>query len=703
MSAKPVETLSREEAAAELAELAAAIAHHDRLYYQDDEPDLTDAEYDALRARNQALEARFPDLVRADSPSARVGAAPVEGFAQVRHAVPMLSLANAFDDDEVREFDARVRRFLRLKDDDALAYRAEPKIDGLSFSARYENGVFVRAATRGDGTTGEDITRNLATLADLPSRLNDDAPPAVLEVRGEVFMRKADFARLNEEQTARGRKVFANPRNAAAGSLRQLDPAITAQRPLSLYAYAWGEIEGLASPFETHGAFLERLRAWGFPVHPQTQACASVEDLIAYTATIAAVRADLDHDIDGVVFKVDRLDWQQRLGTLSRAPRWAIARKFPAELATTRVNAIRVQVGRTGALTPVAELEPVTVGGVVVSRATLHNEDEIRRKDVRVGDWVQVRRAGDVIPQVVAVDPARRPADADPYAFPDRCPACDSHAVRREGEVARRCTGGLICPAQAVERLKHFVSRGAFDVEGLGERSLEAFFKEGLITSPADLFTLEERDQAPGRLTRLQNRDGWGPKSVANLFAALNARRAGVSLERFIYALGIPQVGEATARLLARHYGSLEAWRQAMTEAGDETHPAFATLVGIEGIGPSMARDLVEFFAEPHNVQVLDALLATGVRVLDVEAPEESTGPLAGKTVVFTGTLETLSRAEAKTRAQAAGAKVTGSVSARTDYLVAGADAGSKATKAAALGVTVLDEAAFLELCAGGG
>ncbi|MBK1665776.1 DNA ligase (NAD(+)) LigA [Rhodospirillum rubrum] len=696
----PVADLTEAEAARELERLAAEIARHDRLYHQQDAPEITDGDYDALVRRNNEIEAAFPELVRGDSPSAHVGAAPAEGFAKVTHALPMLSLGNVFSDDEAREFDQRIRRFLSLDGETTISYVAEPKIDGLSFSARYENGVYRRAATRGDGATGEDITANLATLADLPQRLKGDGPlPEVLEVRGEVFMTKADFRALNQRQIDAGAKPFANPRNAAAGSLRQLDPEITRSRSLSLFAYAWGEVKGLE--VESHHAFLERLKAWGFPVNPQTRPCQGVEDLIEATHALALQRAALDYDIDGVVYKVDRVDWQKRLGFVSRAPRWAIARKFPAERAQTTVKAIQIQVGRTGTLTPVAILEPVTVGGVVVGRATLHNEDEIARKDVRIGDMVTIQRAGDVIPQVVEVLLDQRPADSAPFVFPETCPVCGSHAVRQEGEVARRCAGGLICSAQAVERLKHFVSRDAFDIEGLGGKHIETFHKEGLITQPADIFALEAKDNEPGALQHLRSREGWGPKSAENLFKAITARKA-IPLDRFIYALGIRQVGQATARLLAGHYGSFAAWRKAMDEAQAEDSEAFADLQNIESIGPSVARDLVAFFGEEHNRAALDALIKAGVEVLDFARPQ-ATGdsPLAGKTVVFTGTLDTMSRGEAKARALALGAKVTGSVSAKTDYVVVGADAGSKEKKARELGLTVLSEAEFRAMSGG--
>ncbi|MCF8482555.1 MAG: NAD-dependent DNA ligase LigA [Rhodospirillum sp.] len=691
----PVTALTVDQAAEELAHLATEIARHDALYHGKDAPEISDGDYDALVRRNRDIEARFPDLIREDSPSGRVGAVPADGFDNVTHAVPMLSLGNVFDDDEAREFDQKIRRFLSLDAEDPIAYVAEPKIDGLSFSARYEGGRFVRAATRGDGATGEDITANMMTITALPKTLPGKDVPAVLEVRGEVYMGKADFRALNARQVERGGKIFANPRNAAAGSLRQLDSKITAERALSLFAYSWGEVEGLE--MATHHEFLERLRGWGFPVTPETRACEGVDALIEATADLALKRADLDYDIDGVVYKVDRIDWQKRLGFVSRAPRWAIARKFPAEKAQTRINAIHVQVGRTGVLTPVAELEPVTVGGVVVSRATLHNQDEIDRKDIRVGDMVTIQRAGDVIPQVVEVLLDHRPGDSTPYAMPDRCPVCGAHVVQQEGEVARRCSGGLTCAAQAVERLKHFVSRDAFDIEGLGGKHIEAFYERGEIRAPADIFRLKETDEG-NDLIKLRNREGWGAKSAENLFKAIDDRRT-IPLPRFIYALGIRQVGQATARLLAEHYPSLSSWRAAMEAAGEsEENEAFTALKNINGIGPSMARDLVAFFAETHNQEALDAL-GTHLTVTDFErVTTAESSPLSGKTVVFTGTLETMSRGEAKARAQALGAKVAGSVSAKTDYVVVGADAGSKEKKARDLGLAILTEQDFKEI-----
>jgi DNA ligase (NAD+) len=683
-----VEDLTLLDAAAELAALAAEIAAHDRAYHQNDAPTVSDAEYDVLRRRNDAIEARFPDLVRPDSPSRRVGAPVAAGFEKVVHAKPMLSLGNAFSAEDVREFLARIRRFLNLPEAEPVDIVAEPKIDGLSVSLRYEDGRLVQGATRGDGAAGENITANLRTLDDIPNRIDADAVPAVFEVRGEVYMSRADFAALNVRQQERGGKIFANPRNAAAGSLRQLDAGITAERPLRMFAYAWGEVSQL--PAKRQGEFLELLRTWGFRTNPLVRVCSGVDDLLAHYADMESQRATLDYDIDGMVYKVNRLDWQERLGFVSRAPRWAIAHKFSAEQAETVLNKIDIQVGRTGVLTPVAHLEPVTVGGVVVSRATLHNEDEIARKDVREGDRVIVQRAGDVIPQVVAAIDDEAHRQRPRFVFPDHCPQCGSLAVREEGEVARRCTGGLICPAQAVERLKHFVSRDAFDIEGLGGKHIEAFWKDGLVKTPADIFRLPERAE------EIVEREGWGQQSVRNLARALTERRT-ISLERLIYALGIRQVGRATARLLARHYGTLEGWRTAMTAAREPDSEIYRDLINIDGIGPAVAGDILAFIAETHNAEVLDDL----ERVLTVEpfrAPATQASAVAGKTVVFTGTLETMTRSEAKARAEALGAKVAGSVSKNTDFVVVGADAGSKARKAEELGVRTLSEAEWREL-----
>jgi len=690
-----VTDLTLEQAVAELARLSKQIHELDVAYHQKDAPLVSDAEYDVLRQRNVAIEARFPELVREDSPSRKVGAAPAEGFGKVRHSRPMLSLDNAFSDEDVQDFEAKIRRFLGLSADEPVAYVAEPKIDGLSISLRYENGRFVQGATRGDGVEGEDVTANLLTLADLPKTLTGSAP-AVLEVRGEVYMARADFFRLNEQRASAGEKtLFANPRNAAAGSLRQLDPAITAKRPLSLFCYAQGEIGEAVG--DTHWEFLERLRGWGFKVNERSKICNGSAELLAFTHALGTDRAGLPYDIDGVVYKVNRLDWQRRLGQVSRSPRWAIAHKFPAERAVTQLHEIRISVGRTGALTPYAVLEPVTVGGVVVSRATLHNEDEIARKDFRAGDWVVIQRAGDVIPQVVEVVREKRIGDPPQFEPPHVCPVCGSHAVKPEGEAIRRCTGGLQCEAQIVERLIHFASRDAFDIEGLGEKNVAFLYKSGRIKSPADIFTLADRETAKDNLLPLKNQMGWGEKSASKLFEAIEARRR-IGLDRFIYALGIRQVGQATARLLALNYHTLGQWREAMRALGDDREgAAWQQLVSIDQIGPSVAEDLADFFGEQHNIAVLDALAAQ-VTVEDFVSTVSADSPVAGKTVVFTGTLVTMSRDEAKAQAQSLGAKVAGSVSAKTDYVVAGAEAGSKLTKARDLGVTVLTEEEWLEL-----
>src|SRR3954449_7844210 len=685
--------LTKSQAKVELKRLALEIERHNAAYYQEDAPKISDAEYDELRKRLNAIEARFPELVSSGSPSQKVGAAPSGKFSKVRHAVPMLSLDNAFAEQDVLDFVGRIRRFLRLGEADRLDFSAEPKIDGLSMSLRYERGELVTAATRGDGAEGEDVTANIRTLQDVPKKLKGRSVPEICEVRGEVYMTKQAFLALNERQKAAGDTIFANPRNSAAGSLRQKDASITASRPLGFFAYAWGEMSSM--PEDTQSGMIKWFERCGFTTNPLTRTCHSVDELLAFHHKIEEQRGRLDYDIDGVVYKVDRLDWQERLGFVSRAPRWAIAHKFPAERAQTRLKAITIQVGRTGAMTPVAELEPVTVGGVVVSRATLHNEDEIIRKDVRVGDLVVVQRAGDVIPQIVQVVEDKRPPDSEPYRFPDHCPVCGSAAVRPEGEVIRRCTGGLICDAQAVERLRHFVSRDAFDIEGLGEKIIREFWDEGMVRRPGDIFRLREKDAAS--LTKLKNRHGWGDKSAAKLFDSIDARR-NIGLDRFIFALGIPQVGHTTARLLARCYRTFEHLRESMAAAQVHGSEAYGELISIEQIGPSVADDLLGFFAEPHNLEVLDDLLAAGVTVQEFVPPKVQTSVVAGKTVVFTGTLETVTRSEAKARAEALGAKVAGSVSAKTDYVVVGADAGSKATKARELGVTTLTEQEWLDL-----
>ena len=702
----PVEELTEAQAAAELARLATAIARHDKLYHEQDAPEISDADYDALRRRNEAIEAQFPALVRADSPSGRVGAAPAASFGKVRHKVPMLSLGNAFETEDVAEFLARIARFLGLGKEAAVAIMAEPKIDGLSCSLRYDKGKLVQGATRGDGTTGEDITANVRTIADLPKQLKGKGWPEVLEVRGEVYMSRHAFMELNARQEKAGDKIFANPRNAAAGSLRQLNPEITASRPLHFFAYSWGEVSGgdaMAALGKTMAEARDSFHRWGFTLNEPARLCHGLDELLAYYNDIMAARPQLPFDIDGVVYKVDRLDLQNRLGFVSRAPRWAIAHKFPAEQAQTILKQISIQVGRTGALTPVAHLEPVSVGGVVVSRATLHNEDEIARKDIREGDQVVIQRAGDVIPQVVEV--VKHAKGSAGYVFPDHCPVCGSLALREEGEAVRRCTGGLICKAQNYERLRHFVSRDAFDIEGLGGKHIQAFLDDGLLATPGDIFRLrDKRDEIAAR-------EGWGAQSAANLVNAIAARRT-IGLDRFIYALGIRQVGQATAKLLARSYGDLGAWRQAMTAAyterkkspearkPEEVGEHYAELCSIEGIGMSVADDLVFFFGEDHNKEILDDLQEL-LRIEAVEAPAAGGSPVAGKTVVFTGTLETMTRSEAKARAEALGAKVAGSVSKKTDYVVVGADAGSKAKKAEALGVAMLTEQEWRDLIGG--
>lgn len=770
-----VETLTLDQARTELANLSAELARHDALYFAEDAPEVTDAAYDALKRRALAIEARFPELTTADSPSTRVGATPSGTFAAVRHGVPMLSLDNAFDEGDITDFVARVRRFLNLDADTPMAFIAEPKIDGLSASLRYEKGRLVVGATRGDGREGEDVTANLRTLADIPDQLSGSGWPDVIEVRGEVYTPTDAFLAFNAEAEAAGRRTYANPRNFAAGSLRQKDPAITAQRPLRFFAYGWGEV---SAPFcETEWEALEILTQWGFPT-PDAWRIDGIDPAALLLETYHEVqwrRPNLGYDIDGVVYKVDRLDWQKRLGFIARSPRWAIAHKFAAEQARTILNAIDIQVGRTGSLTPVARLTPVTVGGVVVSNATLHNEDEIARKDARIGDTVIVQRAGDVIPQIVGIVPELRPEGTQPYAFPTHCPVCGSEAVREEGEARRRCTGGLICASQIVERLKHFVSRRAFDIEGLGEKQLTAFHDRGWIREPADIFRLA-RDTA--RLDELWAEDGYGETSVGNLVAGIDARRT-ITLQRMIYALGITDIGDQTSLLLARHFGSWSAFKAAGIEAStgiqteawtrlSEGHgisarvlsilaeaeladadpwpdapldqklslafPGLASparraladrasdwpgirrladiarlegpglaltgIASVAGVGPVAAREIAHFFHEPHNRTVVEALEAELTTIEDAERPEVDS-PVTGKTVVFTGSLERFTRDEAKARASSLGAKVSGSVSKKTDYLVAGPGAGSKLADAQKHGVTVLTEDEWLALIGG--
>lgn len=684
--------LTEEQARKELEQIAAEMAKSDIAYYQNDNPYLTDAEYDALKRRNEQIEQRFPQLVRANSPSQKVGAPLLSAFKKVPHRFPMLSLGDVFSSEEVADFIMSVKRFLNTAAD--ISFMAEPKIDGLSFSARYENGKFVQGATRGDGVTGEDITENLKTIRQLPLEIKGNVP-AVLEIRGEVYMSKADFFALNEKYQAEGKKTFANPRNAAAGSLRQLDAKITAERNLSLFAYTWGEVSERV--WDSQEDFFNHLREWGFPTNPHNRLCHNLEEIEDNFSRLMEIRAALPYDIDGLVYKVNNIALQERLGFLTRTPRWAIAHKFPAEQAITTINNIRVQVGRTGALTPVADLEPVNVGGVIVSHATLHNEDEIKRKDIRIGDAVIIQRAGDVIPQVVEVIKDKRPTDSQEFVFPETCPVCGAHAVREEDEAVRRCTGGLTCPAQAKERLIHFVSREAFDIAGLGSTIIDDFYNEGILHNPADIFTLEARNSGgdlfshqKSTVLHLEQREGWGKKSVEKLFHAIAIKRR-ISLPRFIYALGIRQVGTATALLLARHYGNFAKFMNEMINK--ETGP----LVTIDGIGPSMATDIVEFFQEEHNRTIINKLL-NEITVEDFIDDTDYNSPIAGKTVVFTGTLNRMTRSEAKAKAQSLGAKVAGSVSAKTNYVVMGADAGSKAAKAKDLGVAILSEDEFLDL-----
>ncbi len=693
---KEVDDLNESEAAAELARLAREISKHDKNYYQKDAPKISDAAYDALRQRNTAIEARFPDLVLDNSPSHRVGAKPAQRFGKVSHTVPMLSLDNVFNDEDVREFAARVRRFLRWPEDQPLDYTAEPKIDGLSCGIRYEKGRLVQAATRGDGQTGEDVTANVRTIIDVPENLRGSGWPEVLEVRGEVYIPNAQFAAMNEAQAKAGKPVYANPRNAAAGSLRQLDPNISAARPLRFFAYAWGEV---SAPFaETQMQAVEKFTTWGFSTNTHMCLCRNADEMIAAYRKIEAERAALGYDIDGVVYKVDRLDLQERLGFVSRSPRWATAHKFPPQQASTILQAIDIQVGRTGALTPVAKLKPVTVGGVVVSNASLHNADEVKRLDVRIGDTVLIQRAGDVIPQVVKVVDKDRANRGPAFDFPTQCP-CDLHTdITRDrdektGEpgVIVRCSGEFACPFQRIRHLQHFVSRQAFDIEGLGKKQIEAFYHEEIIREPADIFTLEAR----GIGEMLKQKEGWGETSVANLFAAINERRH-ISFERLLIALGIRHVGQTTARILASTYLTWGAFHSAMLAAQDEESEARLRLEAIDGIGAIVAGAIVHYFAEPHNEGLVERLIAH-ITVKDAQPPAHNS-PVSGKTVVFTGKLEKMSRDEAKANAARLGAKIAGSVSKNTDILVAGPGAGSKLKKAIALGIKTLDEDEWLAL-----
>ena len=704
------ENLSEDEASAELEALVATINAANKAYYADDAPTISDGEYDALWQRNLAIETRFPQLVREDSPSQQVGAAPQEKFEKITHAVPMLSLDNAFTDEDVTDFVARIKRFLKIPAEQKVPFTAEPKIDGLSLSLRYESGKLVSAATRGDGGVGENVTLNALTIKDIPEKLLGDNIPEIVEVRGEVYLGHKDFAELNARMEAEGKPTYVNPRNTAAGSLRQLDSKITASRPLRFFAYAWGEMSVMAS--ESQMGMVEAFAAWGFQVNPLMQHFDSVKKLVAHYNIIEKQRSTLGYDIDGVVYKVDDLGLQHRLGFVSRSPRWAIAHKFPAETAVTVLREIEIQVGRTGALSPVARLEPVTVGGVVVSNATLHNEDYIKGigssgepiregRDLRPGDTVTIYRAGDVIPKVLDVDISKRAADSVPYEFPTICPACGSHAVREVNtktgreDSSRRCTGGLICSAQAVEKLKHFVARNAFDIDGFGDKQAEAFYKDDLVRTPADIFLMRARDEAKDEEARLSEREGMGLLSANNLFDAIDARRK-IELHRFIFALGIRHVGEGNAKILARTYQNIDSLMEVMGKIGDDQSEAWADLVNVDGIGETAAHALAEFFAEQHNMDVVNVLLGE-IDVLPAEQITQNT-PVVGKTVVFTGALERMTRDEAKAMAERLGAKVAGSVSKKTDLLVAGPGAGSKLKKATDLGVETVDEDGWFEL-----
>ena len=685
-----IDHLAEDVAAKWLEKLASQIAYHDTLYHTQDAPEISDQDYDQLVRANRAIEARFPALIRADSPSDRVGASPAAGFGKIKHAQPMLSLSNVFDDEELEEFISRIRRFLALSPDTVIEMTAEPKIDGLSLSLRYEKGQLVMAATRGNGSEGEDVTANVRTIQDIPHQLKTSEGaiiPELIEIRGEVYMDKVDFTTLNARQAEAGGKIFANPRNAAAGSLRQKDPEITARRPLKFFAYASGALS--LAPASTHDGFLEWLSAVGFQVNPMSRLCQDTEALLAAYEAIGTARPSLSYDIDGVVYKVNDYDWQNRLGQVSRSPRWATAHKFPAEQAETKLIDIDIQVGRTGALTPVARLEPVLVGGVTVSNATLHNEDEIRRLDARIGDQVVLQRAGDVIPQIIAVKKDARTEEIAEFSFPETCPICDHPAIRPEGEAVRRCTGGFACEAQSLERLKHFVSRETLDVDGLGTKQVELFRSIGWLNTPADIFQLADKREM------LMALDGYGETSINNLLSAIEAVRT-APLERLIFALGIRQIGQATAKLLAIHYGTLERLQEAAIAAADETSPAWEELTNIDQIGESVARDLSRFFIDPISQQIVGELLVE----MTPTPPEKpaANSPVSGKVLVFTGTLTQMSRNEAKALAERLGAKVSGSVSSKTDYLIAGDAAGSKARKAAELGIAVLDEAAWIAL-----
>ena len=695
-----VEALTSEQAAEELKALASEIAGHDVAYYQNDDPDIVDANYDLLWQRNQAIEERFPDLKRADSPSDKVGVTPESGFGKIQHSVPMLSLGNAFNVQDLEDFDTRIRRFLSLDEAETISYTSEPKIDGLSASLRYEKGVFVEGATRGDGQVGEDITENLKTLKDVPLTLPEGVPE-IVEIRGEVYMAHEDFDILNRQQAEKGRKPFANPRNAAAGSLRQLDSKITAVRPLKFFAYTWGEMSDM--PSDMQSGMITCFDNWGFTVNPDFKVLKDVSALNDHWHDIEERRSILGYDIDGMVYKIDRLDWQNRLGFVSRAPRWAIAHKFPAEKAITKLLDIDIQVGRTGALTPVAKLQKVTVGGVEVSNATLHNAHEIKRLDVRLNDFVVVQRAGDVIPQIVKVLIEKREGELQEYQFPDNCPSCGAqafHEIRADGEqdAVKRCSGGLSCPAQAKERLKHFVSRSALDIDGLGDKQIDEFWAYDLLRTPVDIFNLHQKaDAAPNIWLYTSGKNkGQLKDSLTKLFMAIEKAKK-PDLDRFLFALGIRHVGETTARLLARRYKTLEGFRDAILFICKGREESKEELASIDGVGNTMVESLLTFFAEPHNLDIINGLINVGVTPVSLPEAENNT-LISGKIVVFTGTLTQMTRAEAKARAEMMGAKVSGSISEKTDILVAGEGAGSKLKKAKEHGTEILTEEEWLEI-----
>ncbi len=684
----PIESLTKEQAAIELERLSKILAHHDYLYFQLAKPEIDDETYDALANRNRMIEKRFPELRRADSPSLRIGASPALEFKKVRHRRPMLSLDNAFSEKDVEDFHVRICKFLNLPSNTEIPMLAEPKIDGLSASLHYQKGEFTLGATRGDGSVGEDITTNLKTIRNIPMRLTGENIPENLEIRGEVYLQRDDFIRLNEIRVSNNEEPFANPRNAAAGSLRQLDSKVTAKRPLRFFAYYYEALSGTND--STQQQILETLKQWGFSVNPDVQLCNHQNELASYYNRMVNLRAQLPYEIDGVVYKVNDLSFQERLGSIGRTPRHSLAHKFTAEQAETVLENIIIQVGRTGVLTPVAILKPVSVGGVIVSRASLHNDDEIARKDARIGDHVIVQRAGDVIPQIVKVVLEKRFPHSVPFHFPTECPVCGSEVIHTPGEVAKRCSGGFVCSAQAIEKLKHFVSRDAFDIEGLGDKSLQGFYQDEFIASPADIFTLEKRSD------QLHNREGWGAQSVSKLFEAINKKRA-ISFDRFIYALGIPQIGQVTARALARHYITYENWYQHIFIAKDIASESYQELLAVDGVGSGIAKDLILFFENENNLKILEQL-TQNVVINPWHEEEKGNSQISGKTIVFTGTLSSMSRPEAKARSERLGAKVTSTITQKTDYLVAGADAGSKIKQAASIGTKVLSEQEWLDL-----